>query len=136
MLKTTLLHPEILRACARAGHHAKILIADGNYPASTKRGSQAEVVCLQLMPGVPTVAASGLPGYESGTATGMFAPARTPATVIRKLNEEIVRLLNMPEMKERLLSSGLEVIGSSPSEFTIADTGDSDCALIRRANEK
>jgi L-fucose mutarotase len=56
MLKTTLLHPDILRFCARAGHHAKILIADGNYPASTKKGPSAEVVCLQLLPGVPTVA--------------------------------------------------------------------------------
>ncbi len=56
MLKTTLLHPEILRVCARAGHHGKILIADGNYPASSKRGPQAELVCLQLTPGVPTVA--------------------------------------------------------------------------------
>jgi L-fucose mutarotase len=56
MLKTTLLHPEILRICARAGHHGKILIADGNYPAATKRGPQSELVCLQLSPGVPTVA--------------------------------------------------------------------------------
>ena len=56
MLTTTLLHPEILRVCARAGHHAKILIADGNYPAATKRGPQAELICLQLSPGVPTVA--------------------------------------------------------------------------------
>ena len=56
MLKTTLLHPEILRACARAGHHAKILIADGNYPASTKKGPNAELVCLNLSPGVVTVA--------------------------------------------------------------------------------
>lgn len=55
MLKTTLLHPEILRVCARAGHHSRILIADGNYPAATKRGPQAELVCLQLSPGVPTV---------------------------------------------------------------------------------
>ena len=56
MLKTALLHPEILRIAARAGHHSKILIADGNYPASTKRGPNAELVCLQLSPGVPTVA--------------------------------------------------------------------------------
>ncbi len=56
MLKTTLLHPEILRICARAGHHSRILIADGNYPAWSKRGPQAELVCLQLMPGIPTVA--------------------------------------------------------------------------------
>jgi L-fucose mutarotase len=56
MLKTALLHPDILRICARAGHHSKILIADGNYPAATRRGPQSELVCLQLTPGVPTVA--------------------------------------------------------------------------------
>lgn len=56
MLKTTLLHPEILRRCAQAGHHARILIADGNYPAAIKRGPQAEIVWLQLSPGIPTVA--------------------------------------------------------------------------------
>ena len=56
MLKTTLTHPDILRVIARAGHHAKILIADGNYPASTKRGPQAELISLNLSPGVVTVA--------------------------------------------------------------------------------
>lgn len=56
MLKTSLTHPDILRIVARAGHHSKILIADGNYPASTKRGPNAELVCLNLAPGVVTVA--------------------------------------------------------------------------------
>jgi L-fucose mutarotase len=56
MLKTTLLHPDLLRLCAQAGHHAKILIADGNYPGATKKGPNAQLVSLQLMPGVPTVA--------------------------------------------------------------------------------
>jgi L-fucose mutarotase len=56
MLKTSLLHPDILRIAGRAGHHAKILIADGNYPASTKRGPNAEVVSLNLAPGIVTVA--------------------------------------------------------------------------------
>lgn len=56
MLKTTLLHPEILKCCAQAGHHSKILIADGNYPAATKLGPKASLVSLQLMPGIPTVA--------------------------------------------------------------------------------
>jgi L-fucose mutarotase len=56
MLKTSLLHPQILSSIARAGHHAKILIADGNYPASSKKGPQAELVSLQLTPGIPTVA--------------------------------------------------------------------------------
>lgn len=56
MLKHTLLHPKINEVLGRAGHHAKILIADGNYPASTKKGPAAELVCLNLSPGVVTVA--------------------------------------------------------------------------------
>ncbi len=55
MLRTSLLHPDILRICARAGHHSKILIADGNYPACSKIGPKAELICLQLTPGIPTV---------------------------------------------------------------------------------
>lgn len=56
MLNGPLLHPKILRVLAQAGHHSTILIADGNYPARSKRGPTAELVSLQLMPGVPTVA--------------------------------------------------------------------------------
>jgi L-fucose mutarotase len=55
MLKSKLLHPDILAAIARAGHHGKILIADGNYPASSTLGPNAKLVSLQLMPGLPTV---------------------------------------------------------------------------------
>lgn len=56
MLNTTLLHPDILRILARSGHHSQVLIADGNYPAENARGPRAELVSLQLTPGVPTVA--------------------------------------------------------------------------------
>jgi L-fucose mutarotase len=56
MLKHQLIHPKINEILGRAGHHARILIADGNYPASTKKGPHAEVVCLNLSPGVVTVA--------------------------------------------------------------------------------
>ncbi len=56
MLKHQLIHPRINEILGRAGHHAKVLIADGNYPASTKKGSNAEVVCLNLSPGVVTCA--------------------------------------------------------------------------------
>jgi len=52
MLKSRLLHPEILEAIARSGHHGRILIADGNYPASTTLGPNAKLVHLNLMPGV------------------------------------------------------------------------------------
>ena len=55
MLKHQLIHPKINEILGRAGHHAKILIADGNYPSSTKKGPNAEVVCLNLSPGLVTV---------------------------------------------------------------------------------
>jgi L-fucose mutarotase len=55
MLKHQLLHPEITAVLARAGHHAKVLIADGNYPASTAKGPNATVISLNLCPGVVTV---------------------------------------------------------------------------------
>jgi L-fucose mutarotase len=56
MLKHQLIHPTINEVLARAGHHATVLIADGNYPASTKRGPKASLVSLNLAPGVVTVA--------------------------------------------------------------------------------
>jgi len=54
MLKHRLIHPQITSILAAAGHHATILIADGNYPASSKKGPNAQVVSLNLMPGVVT----------------------------------------------------------------------------------
>jgi len=56
MLNHLLIHPRINEVLARAGHHARVLIADGNYPASSKKGPNAELVCLNLMPGVVTCA--------------------------------------------------------------------------------
>ncbi len=56
MLKHQLIHPKINEVLGRAGHHSVILIADGNYPASTKLGKNAELVCLNLSPGLVTCA--------------------------------------------------------------------------------
>ncbi len=52
MLKHQLIHPKINEVIGRAGHHGKILIADGNYPASSKKGPYAEVISLNLSPGI------------------------------------------------------------------------------------
>ena len=54
MLRHKLIHPQISSILAASGHHSTILIADGNYPAASKRGPRAELVSLNLMPGVPT----------------------------------------------------------------------------------
>jgi tripartite-type tricarboxylate transporter receptor subunit TctC len=73
-----------------------------------------------LVPGVPTIASSGLPGYTSVAIQGVFAPAATPAPIINRLNEEIVRLVNRANMKEKLLSTGVEAVGSSPAQLAAA----------------
>ena len=70
-----------------------------------------------LFPGMPTVAASSLPGFESGTIAGMFAPARTPSSVINRLNQEITRALAQPDIKDRLFTSGAEAVGTTPEQL-------------------
>ena len=70
-----------------------------------------------LMPDVPTLAESGLPGYESSTTFAMFAPAGTPKEIITKLNREVLRALASPDVKERLANQGMETIGGTPEEF-------------------
>ena len=69
-----------------------------------------------LAPGLPTMAASGLPGYELDTATAIYAPAKTPSAIINQLNREIVRFLKTKEAQEKYLTLGAEVIASSPEE--------------------
>ena len=73
-----------------------------------------------LFPQLPTVASSGLPGYESGSPFGAFAPARTPDPVLVRLNREMVRVLGEPEIKEKLLAAGVEPVGSSRQEVAAA----------------
>ncbi|MSQ74119.1 MAG: tripartite tricarboxylate transporter substrate binding protein [Betaproteobacteria bacterium] len=77
-----------------------------------------------LAPGLPTVAASGLQGYESTTIYAMFAPAKTPVALIRRLNQEIVQLLKTPDAKEKLIAGGVEAIGSSPEQLAATVKGD------------
>lgn len=88
MLKHQLLHPKINEVLARAGHHGRVLIADGNYPVSTAIGPRAEVVSLNLSPGVVTctqvlrallsaipIEAANTMGYET---TGPYALTSDP----------------------------------------------------------
>ena len=70
-----------------------------------------------VAPDLPTIAASGLPGYEWINTQVMFAPAKTPAAIMSRLNQEVVRFLKTTEVKERLLGIGTEVVGSSPEQL-------------------
>ena len=70
-----------------------------------------------LMPDVPTVAESGLPGYEGILWIGMVAPAATPKPVVDKLAAAAVRAVRMPELAERLRRDGVDPVGGTPADF-------------------
>jgi tripartite-type tricarboxylate transporter receptor subunit TctC len=77
-----------------------------------------------LAPGLPTVASAGLPGYESLSIYGVFAPAKTPAAMMQQLNQEVVRALNRADIKALFLNAGMEVVGSTPENFAAAIKAD------------
>ena len=70
-----------------------------------------------LLPDVPTVDESGLPGYESGVWIGFFAPARMPAPIIARLNAEFTRALQGEEMRRRFAERNMDVVASTPDGF-------------------
>jgi tripartite-type tricarboxylate transporter receptor subunit TctC len=78
-------------------------------------------------PEIPTIAESGLPGYESVQWFGLLAPAGTPREIIARLHKESIAILRMPENIARLAADGAEVTTSSPEEFA---------AFIRAENAK
>ena len=69
------------------------------------------------LPEVPTIAESGLPGYEASSWFGLLAPAATPREVVNKLSQTIAASLQTPEMKERLSTQGAEPVGNTPEQF-------------------
>ena len=69
---------------------------------------------------LPTIAESGLPGFDFAGAIGIVAPARTPPAVINRLNQEMVRALKQPHMAKRVMDSGAELVAGTPGEYAAA----------------
>jgi tripartite-type tricarboxylate transporter receptor subunit TctC len=70
-----------------------------------------------VLPDVPTIAESGIPGFEAVGWFGMLAPAATPRELVTKLNVETVRILGLPDVRDRISALGAEIATSSPEEF-------------------
>lgn len=70
------------------------------------------------LPDLPTVAESGVPGYEASLWYGLVAPARMPPEIVRRLNSEIVAVLGLPDVRERLANQGVDVRSTTPEEFS------------------
>lgn len=70
-----------------------------------------------LFPDLPTISASGVPGYESVLQVAMFAPIKTPAALVSRINQEVVRVLHRPDIKDKFYATGLEPVGDSVENF-------------------
>ena len=77
-----------------------------------------------LYPRLPTVGASGLPGFVAVGLTSVFGPAGMAAPVVNRLNQEIVRALNLPGIKDQFTSLGIDTVGSSPQDLAAAMKAD------------
>jgi tripartite-type tricarboxylate transporter receptor subunit TctC len=69
------------------------------------------------LPGVPTVAESGVPGYEVSAWFGFFAPAGTPAAIVNALNAETAKAMRLQDLRERLASQGADAVTDTPEQF-------------------
>lgn len=98
------------------------------FPAAGSVGSQIKAGRLRALavtgdkrtpayPDLPTVAEAGVPGYEAVSLIGMFAPAKTPAAIINRINREVTAVLHLPDVKERFLNLGVDTVGSTPEQF-------------------
>jgi tripartite-type tricarboxylate transporter receptor subunit TctC len=90
-----------------------VFIRDGRLRALAVTGAQRS----QLFPDFPTIAEAGVPGYESHAWYGFVAPAKTPQPVVSRLNQEIVRILNAPDVTRAVQAQGLEVWTMTPEAF-------------------
>jgi tripartite-type tricarboxylate transporter receptor subunit TctC len=91
----------------------KGLIDGGRLTALAVTGSKRSPV----LPGVPTVAESGYPGFDMALTVGFFAPAATPKDVVERLNSDVRKVLGMAEVRERFAAQGVEANGSTPEEL-------------------
>lgn len=77
-------------------------------------------------PDLPTVAEQGFPGYESTQWVGLLVPRGTPGAIVERLHSEFVRILNLPDVHERLSGAGAQPVGNTPAEFSAQMRNDGD----------
>jgi tripartite-type tricarboxylate transporter receptor subunit TctC len=106
-----------------AGQH---VIYFGNVPTVIQHARAGKLRALATTgpkrtpaaPDIPTVAESGVPGYEVTTFYGVSAPAKTPRPIIDRLHAELVRALNSPDLRDRLKGLGADPVGNTPEQYT------------------
>ena len=110
---------------AIAGEVQVLMAASGSIAPQIKAGRVKPLAVTgptrsPAFPDLPTVAEAALPGYEASAVFGVLAPAKTPAVIVSRLNQDIGRVLARPDVKEKLLGAGIEVAGGTPEQFAAA----------------
>ena len=106
------------------GHH---VLYFGNVPSVIQHARSGKLRALAVtgskrssaVPDIPTVAESGVPGFEVTTWYGVAAPAKTPRAIVDRLNSEIVRALNSPDLRTQLTNGGADPAGTTPEQYTV-----------------
>ncbi|MVW70132.1 tripartite tricarboxylate transporter substrate binding protein [Bordetella sp. 15P40C-2] len=105
------------------GGQVQVMFADGPSAMPHLAGGKIRALGVgnpetsPLFPDLPTIASSGVPGYEGYSWSGLLAPAGTPATVVERVNADMQKVLNAPENAKRMLAAGAEPKPGSPEEF-------------------
>jgi tripartite-type tricarboxylate transporter receptor subunit TctC len=113
--------------------------AIGNLQAGQLRAiAVAALSRVSILPDVPTIAESGLPDFEAVVYYGLMAPAGTPKDIVARLNKELRALVDLPEIRARIVADGGEPLTSSPEEYAAnIDRGEAKwSALIKRLGLK
>jgi tripartite-type tricarboxylate transporter receptor subunit TctC len=89
-------------------------------------------------PDFPTLSESGFPGFDTSLWFGLIAPAATPKDVVTKIHDDVIQVLKLPDVKERIASQGAEIVGDTPAEFTafIAAESAKYAKIIQQAGVK
>ncbi len=105
------------------GGQVQIVFATGASAVSQIKGGRIKGIAVTtlkrsaLMPEMPTIAESGLPGYDANNWYGVLVPAKTPRAIVMRLNKEIVKVLNMSDVKTMLFNQGLDAAPTTPEAF-------------------
>ena len=110
----------------------RVVMFIGNLPPAMPHIKSGNVKALAvttaqrspLVPDVPTLAESGMPGFETVAWFGLFAPTGTPKAVVDKMQAEVARIVREPDIRERIAALGGEPVGNKPEEFAAIVSGD------------
>jgi tripartite-type tricarboxylate transporter receptor subunit TctC len=134
----------ILAAQSVAAGETDFALVDLGSALATERGGRVKALAVttaarsRLMPDIPTFAEGGVIGYSADAWIVLLAPAKTPANVVNKINADLKRILDTPEVTARIETAGNEVVGSSPAQARkiLADDADKWAQLVKQRNLK